>query len=184
MPYPLVTPRLSIEPLTLGDMYSFVGYRQDHEIARYQSWETDYSLTQAAELIESQQGVKIPRSGDWLQLAIHDRMSGALLGDLGLHALHAAEGSYEIGVTLAAEQQGKGFAREAARRLLEFLFNEVGATTVSANCDNRNAASTKLLEALGFRNVPEKGWSEMFKGESVVMEFFEMTPPNWLRLTK
>ena len=177
-----MTPRLSIEPLALGDTDSFVGYRRDPEIARYQSWDTDYSVTQAAELIESQPGVELPHSVGWLQLAIHDRMSGALLGDLGLHALHPSEGSYEIGFTLASEHQGKGIAREAARRLLEFLFDEVGATTVNASCDTRNASSIKLLEALGFRNIPEKGWSELFKGESIVMKFFEITAPNWLRL--
>jgi RimJ/RimL family protein N-acetyltransferase len=184
MPYPLLTPRLSIEPLVLQDVEAFVGYRRDPEIARYQSWATDYSLTQAVELIESQHGIERPSSGDWLQLAIRDRMSGALLGDLGLHALQSSEGSYEIGVTLAAEHQGQGIAREAVRRLLEFLFDEVGATNVIASCDSRNVSSIKLLEALGFHGVPAKRWSEIFKGESILMEFFEMTPPNWLRLSK
>jgi len=170
--------------MVLQDVESFVGYRRDPKIARYQSWDNNYSTDHGVELIQSQSGVKLPTSGNWLQLAIHDRESGELLGDLGLHALHAPDGSYEIGVTLAAEHQGKGIAREAAHRLLKFLFDEVGATTVIASCDSRNTSSIKLLEALGFDSVPAKRWSEIFKGESIVMEFFEITPPNWLRLSK
>ena len=87
MSYPLLTDRLSIQPLTLADLETFVAYRQDPEIARYQSWEPSYSKAQATELIESQAGVLLPGKDQWLQLAIHSRISGELVGDLAIHSI-------------------------------------------------------------------------------------------------
>lgn len=117
MSYPLLTPRLSIEPLALRDVDEFVRYRQDPEIARYQSWDMNYSAQQGLHLVQSQADVVLPAPGNWLQLAIHDRETGELLGDLALHTIDTAELSFEIGFTLATKNQGNGIA---AKPLADF----------------------------------------------------------------
>lgn len=175
MTYPLVTPRLRIRPLALEDVPSFVAYRQNPDVARYQSWETSYAEANAVELVESQIGVDVPADGEWLQLAIHERETGVHVGDLALHSVSDEESVYEIGYTIAPAHQGQGFAREAASRLLEFLFTENRATSVIAMTDTRNAPSIRLLEALGFEHVPSKGFTEEFKGETVDVDYFELT---------
>jgi aminoglycoside 6'-N-acetyltransferase len=175
MPFPLLTPRVSIEPLTLRNVDEFVRYRQDPEIARYQSWDTNYSLQHGIDLVQSQLDVVLPTPGNWLQLAIHDRGVGELLGDLAPHTIDIAELSFEIGFTLATQHQGNGIGREAASRLLDFLFDEVGATSVGAHCDSRNSPSIALLLALGFENHPSESATELFKDESIVVDFFETT---------
>lgn len=172
MPYPLLTQRLSIEPLGKQDLVKFVVYRQDPEVARYQSWDISYSEHQALDLLESQKNVKFPSAGNWLQLAIHDQATGELLGDLALHSLDPEGLSFEIGFTLARENQGKGYASEAVRRLIDFLSREMSAVTVVANCDQRNYAAAKLLLSLGFENDPSKNWTEFFKNEDVIVEHF------------
>ena len=178
MPYPLLTERLSISPLAVEDLETFVAYRRDPEIARYQSWETDFSTQQGSDLIAAQEGVVLPAPGEWLQLAIRDRTTGGLRGDLALHAIYDRDGEFEIGFTLAREHQGKGLAREATRRLLNYLFTEVEAQAVRASCDRRNAPSVALLRALGFRALPAQGWVEDFKGERVSVDVFEITPSD------
>ena len=175
MSYPLLTPRLSIEPLALRDVDEFVRYRQDPEIARYQSWDMNYSAQQGLHLVQSQADVVLPAPGNWLQLAIHDRETGELLGDLALHTIDTAELSFEIGFTLATKNQGNGIAREATRRLLDFLFDEVGAISVCASCDSRNSPSIALLLALGFENRPTKNWTENFKNETIVVNYFDLS---------
>ena len=176
MTYPLLTPRLSIEPLKLSDLYTFVDYRQDAEIARFQSWDTTYSAEQAVELIESQAGVKLPSEGQWLQLGIHDQISGELVGDLALHLVNESQSVFELGFTIASQHQGKGFASEAASRLMSFLFLEVGAEKIVANTDRRNVRSTRLLLDLGFSFHPSKSWTENFKNEIVTVDCFECLP--------
>ena len=173
MTYPLLTPRLSIEPLKLSDLEAFVGYRQDAEIARFQSWDATYSAEQAVELIESQTGVMLPDEGQWLQLGIHDQNSGELVGDLALHLISERQSVFELGFTIASQHQGKGFAREAASRLMSFLFSEVGAEKIVANTDRRNTASIRLLLSLGLIFHPEKSWTENFKNEIVTVDYFD-----------
>jgi len=175
MPFPLLTPRVSIEPLTMRDVDEFVRYRQDPEIARFQSWDTNYSAQQGAELVQSQADVVLPATGNWLQLAIHDRETGGLLGDLALHAIDDVELTFEIGFTLATKNQGSGIAREAVRRLLDFLFNEFGAISACAHCDSRNSPAISLLVALGFHNRPTDSATEFCKNESIVVNKFELT---------
>ena len=174
MPYPLLTQRLSIEPLGIQDLAKFVAYRQDPDVARYQSWDVSYSDQQALDLLKSQQNVSIPSAGNWLQLAIHNQTTGELLGDLALHALDQEGLSFEIGFTLARVNQGKGFAREALSRLIQYLFAEVGAISVVANCDQRNSSAIRLLLSLGFKQIPTKSWTEQFKNELVEVNHFEL----------
>jgi len=175
MSYPLLTPRLSIEPLAMRDVDEFVRYRQDPETARFQSWDTSYSAQHGVDLVQSQTDVVLPAPGDWLQLAIHDRETGELLGDLALHTIDDTELSFEIGFTLATKHQGNGIAREAVRRLLDFLFHELGAISVCASCDSRNSKSITLLRALGFQHRPSEIWTEDFKGESIVVYYFDLS---------
>jgi aminoglycoside 6'-N-acetyltransferase len=175
MLYPLLTPRVSIEPLALRDVDDFVRYRQDPEIARYQSWDTNYSAQQGLHLVQSQADVVLPTPGNWLQMAIHDRKTGELIGDLALHTIDDTELSFEIGFTLATKNQGNGIAREATQRLLDFLFDEVGAISVCASCDSRNSPSITLLVALGFQHRPSEIWTEDFKGESIVVYYFDLS---------
>lgn len=177
MRFPIVTERLSIAPLTVDDLTSFVRYRQEPTVAQFQSWDTTYSLAQGADLIASQAGVTFPAPGGWLQIGIRLLNSNELVGDLALHALDEL-GQFELGFSLAPEHQGRGYAKEAAGALLGVLFREHGAERVIADTDQRNHSSTKLLEKLGFVCQPEKGWTEEFKGETVRVEHFEILAPK------
>jgi RimJ/RimL family protein N-acetyltransferase len=175
MPYPLVTERLSISPMTFVDVDPFVRYRRDPVVAKFQGWDTTYSGEDAIRLVESQVGVSIPEHGDWVQLAIHDRHSGKLLGDLGLHSVPEGESTFEIGFTIAREHQRQGYATEAAAALIHHLFTEVGATTIVATTDRRNSASKRVLAALEFEPISVRSWTEVFKNEEITMDYFERT---------
>lgn len=175
MSYPLLTQQLSIEPLAGHDLSAFVTYRQDPDVAHFQGWDTSFSEHQALELLKSQVNVLLPSSGEWLQLAIHNRESGELLGDLAVHSLEGEELSFEIGFTLSKSNQGKGLAKEAVGRLIQYLFEEVGAKVAIATCDRRNSSASKLLLSLGFEQKPAKSWTENFKNELVSVDYFEVT---------
>ena len=173
MSYPLLTERLSIQPLAMADLESFVTYRRDPDIARFQSWDTSYSHSQAEELIQSQNGVLLPEKGDWLQLGIHLGVSGELIGDLAIHRLDTESLEFEIGFTLARQFQGNGYAREALLALRDYLINEVGITKLEASTDRRNIDSIKLLEAVGFQRDLDRTFTEEFKGELVTVDVFQ-----------
>jgi len=173
MAYTLLTERLTIEPLSMAEIETFVKYRQDPEIARFQSWDTSYSHSQAQGLIESQNGILLPAKDDWLQLGIHLGVEGDLIGDLAIHRLDEEDIVFEIGFTLASQFQGHGYAREALTALMKFLFDEVGATKLEASTDKRNTRSIKLLEAVGFQRDQTRTFTEEFKGEIVTVDVYQ-----------
>ena len=57
----------------------------------------------------------------------------------------------EIGWVLHPDFQGRGFAREGAGALLDFMFETLNPHRVHAMLDARNAASAALCERLGMR---------------------------------
>lgn len=171
MKYPLVTNRLSIGPLTTKDIQSFVAYRQDIEIARYQSWEPSYSEAQALKLVRSQESVLLPATDQWLQLSIHNLNSSEHVGDLALHRID--ETTFEVGFTIARGHQRMGYAREAVERLLVELEKKTPATLVIAQTDVRNQASIATLGSLGFSQNDAKTFDEDFKGERVTVLYFQ-----------
>jgi RimJ/RimL family protein N-acetyltransferase len=67
------TERLLLRPFEADDVQTFVAYRRDPEVARYQTWETTYSMADAARFLASQPGDPFRQPGEWLQLALVDR---------------------------------------------------------------------------------------------------------------
>lgn len=170
MTYPLITPRLSIAPLGEKDAGEFVAYRRDPDVARWQGWDPTYSEAEAAKLIASQPSAEVPHSGGWLQLAIHDRGSGELQGDVAVHRLADVSDTFEIGVTLAPASQHQGIAIEAVNRLLHYLFTTVNAHRVIATCDARNTPVARLLRSVGMRQESSQIDVEFFKHEWVTLD--------------
>ena len=176
--FPLKTERLSLQPLAAEDVLDFVRYRQDPDVAKYQSWDGGYSAEEGMNLVEAQAGIELPAEGQWLQLAIHELKTDLLVGDVAVHCLSAKKNSFEIGFTLAPQFQGKGFGREAVGRAIEYLVDEVGATIIEASTDRRNIQASKLLIALGFEIQAERSWEEDFKGERVTVDVYEASYPR------
>lgn len=174
MIYPIRTERLSISPLSRADVDQFVAYRQDPLVAKFQSWDTTYSREQALQLIEDQGDLVLPMLGNWMQLALRLGENEVLIGDLALHLRIEKPPTFEIGFTLTTRHQGMGYAKEAAAALMAELINFFGAQKFIAHIDERNLPAATLLRSLGFSHIPEKGWSEEFKGENVRVDYYEI----------
>ena len=77
----ILTERLSLRPFRADDLVAFVAYRSAPKVARYQSWDTSYSMADAERFLAAQQRVAFGGPGASLQLAAIDRVSGTLCGD-------------------------------------------------------------------------------------------------------
>ena len=78
------------------------------------------------------------------------RASHAHLGCCGLRPYRLEHGIYELGVHLRAAYWGQGYALEAARAVIAYAFDHLGATALFAGHHPANSASRRLLETLGF----------------------------------
>jgi RimJ/RimL family protein N-acetyltransferase len=160
----LETQQLLLRPFHAADLDAFIAYRSDPATARYQSWDVPYSAQHAAAFIAALQAIQPATPGAWYQLAIERKAPGDMIGDCAFCILADDPRHAEIGFTLAPAHRGHGYATAAVRRLLAYLFEEVGVQRVRAICDVENTLSIALLERLGMRragHVRERVW---FKG--------------------
>ncbi len=72
------------------------------------------------------------------------------IGCCGLRPYDLSEKMYEIGFHIRKQQWGRGFATEAARRVIAFAFEELMVKALFAGHNPQNLVSRKLLEKLGF----------------------------------
>lgn len=164
------TARLVLRPFTAADLDPFVAYRREPDVARYQSWDTAFSRADA-------EAVLTP--GEWVQVAIADRATGALLGDCAMHTLADQPATTEIGITLAPASQGRGIATEALRALIASLFAERGMHRVLARADDRNVAVQRVLERVGMRCEARLVDADWFKGEWTTLRIYAVLAREW-----
>ena len=104
----LESERLILRRFKASDLAPFLAYRNDPEVARYQTWDS-YTEREAAAMIEELGSLQPGTPGEWFQFAIELKKTGALIGDCALKAEEDGRQA-EVGFTLSREHQGKGYA--------------------------------------------------------------------------
>ena len=174
---PVHSSRLTLRRFQEKDLLAFVSYRSDPEVARFQSW-SSINDDEARDFIREQQRAQLGVPGEWFQIAIAQRQTDALLGDVGVCIKRDDPTSAEIGFTLSRENQGKGLASEAVRVVLAIIFEETEVERIEAITDSRNVASIELLRRLGMR--PERTEQAWFKGSPCREYTFVLEKKDWL----
>ena len=159
---PLTGARIVLRDLRPEDLDHLAAYRSDPLVAQFQGWTPPFTAKDAQSLYASVIGTPFDSPGTWYQLAVAERETDALLGDIGLHFLDADQ--VEIGFTLARKRQGQGWMREALTLALGHLFIVLGKHRIIATTDARNVAAHRLLSGLGFRQEGHFVENVFFKG--------------------
>ena len=157
----LKTKRFIVRPFTWEDLKTFTSYRAIPSVAQFQSWQ-DYTYDDAVALYKNMDYANFPVQGRWYQLAIADRHSDTIVGDLAVY--FTDDHQAEIGFTVAPAFQQSGAAFEAVNGLLDYLFLVLKKHRVIAVTDIRNIPSCRLLEKTGFRQEAHYVKNIFFKG--------------------
>ncbi|WP_346886980.1 GNAT family N-acetyltransferase [Clostridium sp. UBA1056] len=137
----IVSDRLVIRKFNEDDWQDLYEYLCDEEVVKFEPYHI-YSENEAKE-------EAINRANNELFYAVCLKESGKLIGNLYL-----AEGDFdtwELGYVFNRKYQGKGYATEGSRRLLDYAFSDLGARRIVAMCSPENTLSWKLLERLKMR---------------------------------
>ncbi len=110
--------------------------------------------------------------------AIVERGQDIPMGGVGLHL---KDGSFELGYWLGKAFWGLGYAPEAARRMLRFGFDELGAESVWAGYFFDNPASGRVLQKLGFRPSGSVMRYSIARGQSVLCRGTTLTSADFRR---
>lgn len=180
--FPLKTSRLILRPFLELDLAAFTAYRSDPEVARYQSWEVPYSLAQAEVYFEELKQAQLGMPGEWYAFAIERQSAPGIIGDCAFQVLSNDPLQAQIGYTLAREHWKQGYAAEAVKGLLDYLFDKFTLHRITATCDAENTASFQLLERVGMRREAHFIENIWFKGSWGSEYLYALLRSEWKSL--
>ena len=149
----ITTERLDIRPVEKGDCEAIHRYAGDPSIdmMMFLPNETAEDTKKFVEFAVSEWAKEDPEDMEFVIL-----LNGEIIGGVNLEKCEA-DHVFEIGWTFRRDMRGKGYATEAAKALMHYAFEELGAEKVQAHCDSRNRASEKVMIKLGMTMVDDTG---------------------------
>ncbi|GGR62421.1 RimJ/RimL family protein N-acetyltransferase [Nocardioides luteus] len=149
--WPLHTERLTIRRMVAADIEPTWAFRGLPEVAEW--------VTTAFTDLESYR--RVFEHPDVIGPALVIEHHGVIIGDLMLRITdpwsqtevreQAIGSQAELGWTIDPAHQGKGYATEAVRAVLDVCFGPLGLRRVVAECFADNEPSWRLMERLGMR---------------------------------
>jgi RimJ/RimL family protein N-acetyltransferase len=171
----LRTERLVLRPVEANDAKEIFNYRSDSETNKYQGW-----IPKTIDDIDSflkKISPEIDIADTWFQFVIVEIENSKIIGDLGIHFIDNEQA--EIGCTLAKINHGKGYATEALKSVMDYLFNELNKHRVIGSIDPKNVSSIGLVERLGFRKEAHFKESLLINGEWVDDIVYAILKKEW-----
>lgn len=135
------TKRLLLRKFNANDWSDLYEYLSNDEVVKFEPY--DVFTVDACK----QEAVR--RSNEEAFWAVCLIETGKMIGNIYLSKQDFD--TWELGYVFNSSFHGKGFATEAAKALVDYVFNKKNARRVIGMCSPLNISSWKLLERLGLR---------------------------------
>ncbi|GIF71155.1 GNAT family N-acetyltransferase [Asanoa siamensis] len=173
----LITERLILRPLRVGDESDVLAYRGRADVCRYLE-ESPFTAATIGPFVSARtSATRIAGDGDRVLLAVE--LDGRVIGEVRLKVASLRNRSGEIGWVFHPAHHGRGYATEAAHYLVGFGFGELGLHRVWAQVDRRNVASARVCERLGMRLEGVLRESLRLDGEWADQEVYGVLEREW-----
>ncbi len=143
----LETERLRLRPWSTADAFELFSLASDPDIGPLTGWLPHPDAAHSRHIIEE----TLSRPGTF---AITEKDSGRLVGSISLmfdsNRVSSDPSDAEIGFWIGKEFWGRGYATEAAGRLLEYGFEDMGCEKVWCLSLEANVRCSRVQEKLGF----------------------------------
>ncbi len=146
----LRTERLVLRPLCTQDLDTCNEYAMNAETAKYMLFLPNRTSEETLKFLQSCEVGWAQEPIEAFEFAI--TLDGRHIGAV---SIFKENDCMEMGWILNKAYQGKGYAFEAARALMDFAKNVLDAQRIVAHCDTRNSPSYRLMEKLGMQRVAE-----------------------------
>lgn len=144
------TERLIIRDFTIEDAPLFQEYLTDADLTKQtSSMPHPFPEGLALEYIEKYH--KLKKEGTAIWLAVTLKETNELIGMVGL-MFKPEHKKADVGYLIAKPFWGKGYATEAAKKMVEVGFKEHGLGRISATAFADNPASMRVLEKIGLKH--------------------------------
>jgi RimJ/RimL family protein N-acetyltransferase len=155
------TERLRLTPVTLADLSGLHAIFTDQQVRKFLFDDQEIPLSQTREILHRVWDTFREKGyGLWFcrKKSVH---GGA--GIVGLFGFFS-EDQPQLLYALPTALQGQGFATEASRSIIQYAFEELGYSHLTASCDAPHIKSIAVLERLGMRRFKE----ELVEGKRLV----------------
>ena len=114
-----------------------------------------------------------------MHLAVVDE-ADEYMGTISLKHIDKQDGTAEYAIVLREKAQGKGFARQATRALLDKAFTELGLKKVYLNVLSRNKRAIRFYESFGFKPEGEFKSHIVIDGEPQDLKWYAVFKQDYL----
>jgi len=142
----LETERLIMRRFYMNDVNDVYDYSSNPNVGPNAGWKPHKNKGETmAIIIEFIKGNEV-----W---AIVDKEKNKVIGSIGLHKDRKRElkNAKMIGYVLSEDYWGKGYATEAAKRVIKYGFEELGLEVISVYHYPYNIRSKRVIEKCGFK---------------------------------
>ncbi len=123
----------------------YVSWLNDPEVYKYLETGGNYTLDMLKDYIEEQYNKEIYF---W---AIHLKDSKKHIGNIKIDPIDLKNNSGEYGILLGdKENWGKGYAKEASKRIVEYCFKELSLSKITLGVIEDNVGAVNLYKKMGF----------------------------------
>ncbi len=142
--------RLYLRPVDLEDAEEIFEYKSNKEVNKFQGF-IPKSIEEVEIFIQNKTAREINIENTWFQFVIVHERDTKIIGDVALHFLEGGNNQVELGISLSLDYQQQGYAKEAMKTVLSYLFRDLKKHRIIASVDPRNKPSIQLIESLKMR---------------------------------
>ena len=142
----LRTQRLTLRKILHRDAGDVYAWMSDPEVCRYERWTPHPSIDYSRGYITA-----VFRDGDPAALHWGIALAGSLIGSVSVVGINDFDQKATLGYCLARKHWSNGYATEAVRAVLDFMFTQTGINRMEASHSVNNPASGRVLEKAGFQ---------------------------------
>jgi len=145
----LVTTQLELREFSEADLDALIAYSNPEPMRCYEKGTPDRESAQRLLERIMQRANETPRTHYYLAITVPP--NDKVIGHISLSSQNSEIREWEIGWAVRHEDWGKGYATEAARRMIEYAFHQLNAHRVVAFCHAENTASIKVMQKIGMK---------------------------------
>ncbi|MFF3013428.1 GNAT family N-acetyltransferase [Streptomyces sp. NPDC057939] len=138
--------RALLRPFTEADAITMAGIIEDPEVVRY-TFEPSDEFT--LEGLRAWYGSRSDQT-DRLDLAVTDRTTGLLVGEVVLHDWNPYARSCSFRTLIGPQGRGRGLGTEATRLIVAYGFERIGLHRIQLEVYSHNHRARRVYEKVGF----------------------------------
>ncbi|WP_158800173.1 GNAT family N-acetyltransferase [Pedobacter sp. L105] len=159
----IITERLILRRPKETDLKDFLAYRNDAENLKFQPIQPINEET-ALSFLKKQMLIDEEKETGWVMFALELKDTHQMIGEVGIYISPDDKSTSDLGWSVFKDEQGKGYAAEAASALLDYAFKLRRLNRVTASCVSTNTASLQLMKRLGMHREVDRTHHQYING--------------------